>query len=165
MDLLYEWENDPEIWPVGNIQLPYSRHTIEQFVNTARSDIYQSRQARWMIDLLLENERETIGTIDLFDFEPRHKRIGIGILIKKEEYRGHGYASDALALILEYCFTILNLHQVFCTIPENNTPSILLFKKHHFNITGARKEWLQENDLWVTELFLQLLRSEYLAHI
>ena len=165
IDLLYEWENDPEIWPVGNIQLPYSRHAIEQFVHTAEPDIYQLRQARWMIDRMAGEEKETIGTIDLFDFNPRNLRIGIGILIKKEAHRRQGHASDALALILEYCFTVLNVNQVYCNIPETNTPSILLFKKHHFTITGARKEWIREGDAWITELFLQLLKSEYTSHL
>ena len=165
VDLLYEWENDPEIWPVGNIQLPYSRHTIEQFIHSARTDIYESRQARWMIDLIPEEQKDTIGTIDLFDFDPHHRRIGIGILIKNEAHRQKGYASDALSLILEYCFTILDLNQVYCTIPETNTPSILLFKKHHFTITGAKKEWLVDGDSRITELFLQLLKSEYRSHL
>ena len=118
-----------------------------------------------MIDLVQKDQKETIGTIDLFDFDPHHERIGIGILIKEEKHRQRGYASDALALMLEYCFTVLNLHQVYCTIPETNTPSILLFKRHHFTITGAKKEWLLEGDSRITELFLQLLKSEYRSHL
>ena len=32
VDLMYEWENDCDIWPVSGTTEPFSRHQLERFV-------------------------------------------------------------------------------------------------------------------------------------
>ncbi len=160
VDLLYSWENDPNIWKLSNTLTPFSRHIIEQFVKNAQTDIYQSRQVRWMIDLISKNRPETIGTIDLFDFDPLHRRAGIGILIKDSSNREKGYAKSALEVLIDYSFKILELHQLYCNISEKNISSLALFKKQGFKVVGEKKEWIYENEEWQSEFLLQLLRRE-----
>ena len=157
IDLLYIWENDPEIWNVSNTLTPFSRHSIEQFVQDSHLDIYHTKQVRWMIDLIVDKKVETIGTIDLFDFNPFHKRAGIGILIKESDKREKGYASDALAILIKYCFKVLQLHQIYCNISKTNRASLQLFQKHGFAFAGEKKEWLNQTGEWVDEFLLQLI--------
>ena len=57
--------------------------------------------------------------IDLFEFNPQHSRVGVGILITPK-YQGNGFASEALELIIEYTFTHLNVHQIFANILPDN---------------------------------------------
>ncbi|WP_367327580.1 GNAT family N-acetyltransferase [Lentimicrobium sp.] len=154
IDLLYQWENDPEIWHVSNTSAPYSRFAIEQYVLNAGNDIFNSRQLRLMI-VPLESESVAAGAIDLFDYEPIHRRAGVGIMIGKS-FRGKGYASEALALILDYCRNILNLHQVYCNISEDNAASIRLFDEAGFRKNGEKKEWLLLKGKWTNEFFYQL---------
>ncbi|GAP44754.1 protein N-acetyltransferase, RimJ/RimL family [Lentimicrobium saccharophilum] len=154
IDILYHWENDPEIWHVSNTSAPYSRFAIEQYVLNAGHDIFNSRQLRLMI-VTLESESVAAGAIDLFDYEPIHSRAGVGIMIGKA-FRGKGYASEALALILDYCRNILNLHQVYCNISEDNAASIRLFDEAGFRKNGEKKEWLLLNGKWTNEFFYQL---------
>ena len=165
VDLLYSWENDPNIWKLSNTLTPFSRHIIEQFVKNAQTDIYQSRQVRWMIDLISKNRPETIGTIDLFDFDPLHRRAGIGILIKDSSNREKGYANSALEVLIDYSFRILELHQLYCNISEKNISSLTLFKKQGFKVVGEKKEWIYENEEWQSEFLLQLIRNDYLLMI
>ncbi len=157
ISLLYEWENDPSIWELSNTLVPVSRHTIEQFIQDSRLDIYQTKQFRYMIELISNKNRITIGTIDLFDFDPFHKRVGVGILIKDISQRRMGYASDALSILLDYCFQVLNLHQVYCNISNDNKASLILFKKLGFIISGEKKDWSKNQDKWNSEFFLQLI--------
>lgn len=159
INLLYEWENDPSLWKVSNTLVPFSRHTIEQFIQDSSLDIYQTKQVRWMIEYVSGNKRNTIGTIDLFDYDPLHQRAGLGILIKEEMNWNKGYASDALSIIINYCLNILQLHQIYCNISGDNKVSLHLFQKHGFKIAGEKKEWLNQNGKWVDELFLQLIRT------
>lgn len=155
IDILYRWENDPEIWRVSNTTAPFSRMAIEQYVLNAGQDIFSARQLRLMI-ISLEKGEKPVGAIDLFDFDPLNRRAGIGIMID-EPYRRKGYAAEALSLIIHYCKHTLNLHQVYCNISENNLPSIHLFEKTGFVKTGEKKEWLVQNGEWVNELFFQML--------
>jgi diamine N-acetyltransferase len=152
IDVLYRWENDPNLWPLGNHPEPLSRFTLEQYVLNTEKDIYSARQLRLMIVEMTTNQ--AIGAVDLFDFEPVHSRAGIGILID-EPFRKKGYAAETLELILEYCFSTLNLHQLYCNISEDNTVSINLFQKAGFEICAIKKDWLLNEGQWKNELFLQ----------
>ncbi len=162
LDVLYAWENDPAIWPVSNTITPFSRHVLRQYLDRAHLDIFELKQARFMIDLQQDGAPvQTIGTIDLFQFDPLHLRAGIGILIKEEQHRQKGYAGKALDILLEYCFTTLQLHQVYCNITDGNEPSMRLFRSRGFVETGRKKEWIKTGGKWVDELFFQLLSSSW----
>lgn len=157
IDLIFEWENDPSIWHLSNTFSPFSRFDLEQYVLNASKDIFSAKQIRLMIELTETNE--TIGCIDLFEFEPMHHRAGIGILIN-EKKRNKGYATQAIELIFEYASKTLNLHQLYCNIEEDNVQSLDLFKKMNFKEIGIKKEWNLRNGKWVNEHILQYIFSE-----
>ncbi|MBE0639586.1 MAG: GNAT family N-acetyltransferase [Bacteroidales bacterium] len=156
VDLLYEWENDQRIWHISNTIAPLSRFVLEQYVLNSHLDIFNTRQLRFMIDDSFSGQ--TIGTADLFDFEPMHRRVGIGIFILESE-RNKGKASEALNLLIDYCFNTLMVNQVFCNITPDNSESIQLFTKKGFELIGTRKNWLLINNHWTDENMYQLIKS------
>ena len=91
LELLYACENNTAIWYISNTVAPFSKDVLQQYIDTAHVDIYTTKQLRLMI--CLNNTHECAGTIDLFDFEPMHQRIGLGILIF-ENYRNKNIAKD-----------------------------------------------------------------------
>ena len=151
-DIIWKWENNSDNWRVSNTLVPFSRKLIEDYVNSAQ-DIYSIKQLRFII-CLVENDKE-MGAIDLFDFDPYHQKVGLGILIAKFEDRRNGYAKEAVLLIKEYCFNHLNLHQVYCNILSENKASIDLFEKSGFTICGTKKDWIKNKEGWLDELMLQ----------
>ncbi|MGE0090214.1 MAG: GNAT family N-acetyltransferase [Bacteroidales bacterium] len=160
IDLIYQWENDSSVWQMSNTLAPFSKHVIEQFIETAQQDIFQTKQLRLMIDKTDGDNIETIGTIDLFDFDPLHMRAGIGILITKETNRKKGYASDALNTLINYCFNTLLLHQLYCNICFDNTSSINLFTSKGFELIGIKKDWVRTPEGWKDELIFQLVNQK-----
>ncbi|MCW3083912.1 MAG: acetyltransferase, ribosomal protein N-acetylase [Bacteroidetes bacterium] len=160
IDVLYNWENDTDNWKVSSTQTPFSRFVLEQYITSAHEDLYTAKQLRLMIDTIVPagEEVRAVGSIDLFDFDPNHLRVGIGILIADKSDRKKGYASETLKLLVEYCFTSLNLKQVYCNITIDNEPSILLFQKHGFQITGIKKQWIRDGAVFKDELLLQRIR-------
>mgnify|MGYP000111742469 FL=1 len=151
-DIILKWENNSDNWRLSNTLVPFSRKLIEDYVNSAQ-DIYSIKQLRFII-CLVENDKE-IGAIDLFDFDPYHQKVGLGILIAKFEDRRNGYAKEAVLLIKEYCFNHLNLHQVYCNVLSKNKASIDLFEKSGFTICGTKKDWIKNKEGWLDELMLQ----------
>jgi diamine N-acetyltransferase len=134
---------------------------LEQYIMNAHLDIYSTKQLRLMIEASLMDEKPvTIGTIDLFDFDPVNLRAGVGIL------DGQGLAKQGLCLgglkpaIIDYGFNTLNLHQLFCGICTDNESSLNLFQKHGFRITGTREQWVRNRQQWVDEYFLQLFNTK-----
>lgn len=158
LELLYEWENNETNWIISNTVTPFSRYVIKQYIENSHKSIYESGQLRLMIDYIPDNI--TAGTIDVFDFDPFHKRAGLGILIANEDYRKKGIASMALKCLIEYCFGKLHLHQLYCNILETNTESIELFKKHGFKEAGLKKEWIKTADKYANEYLFQLINTE-----
>jgi diamine N-acetyltransferase len=154
VSLMMAWENNPENWKISSTIAPYSREQIEEFVNL-NQDIFIHSQLRLIICLTETND--VIGNIDLFDFEPEHKRIGVGILID-ENYRNKGLANQSIELIEEYCKIILDVKNLFCNILTDNIKSISLFEKNEFKRVCIKPNWHQYKGEWFDEyLYLKAI--------
>lgn len=158
LEFLYACENNPEIWNVSNTQAPFSRYILKQYIENSHHDIYTNKQLRLIITETI-NKKNTLGAIDLFDFDPYHMRAGIGILIHKETDRKKGYALAALSVLINYCFYHLHFQQLYCNISETNKKSIQLFEKAGFKKQGKKISWLKTPDGWENELFFQLINN------
>jgi len=158
LELLYEWENTISYWVISSTVVPFSKYTLKRYIKNSHKNIYETGQLRLMIEHI--NDNVTIGTIDIFDFDPFHKRAGLGILIAKEEYRRRGYASMALKCLINYCFNTLQVHQLYCNILTNNCESMDLFKKVGFIESGIKKDWIKTADGYLDEHMFQLINSE-----
>ena len=154
--LIYDWENDQEIWRVSETYMPYSMYQIEQFL--FNNDLFSNRQIRFIIEIT--KDTIPIGCIDIYDFDPIHFRAGIGILIQKE-YRKQGYAKESLQLLLDYCFNILMLKQVYCLIDALNHDSLNLFKNVGFEQCGYRKEWIRTPYGFIDEIEFQYINKNF----
>jgi diamine N-acetyltransferase len=159
IDALCAWENDTELWAHGAAIAPFSRFIIKQYLIDSKNDIYQNRQLRLMIEL--KEDDTAIGTIDLYDFEPLHRRAGIGILIDKK-YRRQGYGLQTLRLIEEYCFEFLKMNQLYAYIPEQNKNSIMLFQKADYNQSGILKDWLSAENGFENVIVMQRIGENLL---
>lgn len=157
LDFLFQLENNEEVWEVSNTTSPFSRFVLKQYLENSHKDIYEVKQLRLVISISENNK--AIGCIDLFDFEPKHKRVGVGVLIASEENRNKGYASEALQLVCNYIFEHLVLHQVYANITEDNLPSISLFENAKFIKTGTKKDWISSNGIFKNELQYQLINE------
>lgn len=139
VDTLYRWENDPAVWGVGSTLAPYSRKQLWDYIDSYDGDIFSAKQLRLMIAL---PSGETIGTIDLFDFDATNSRCAVGILIANE-YRRQGYGLQALEAIANYCRTTLSLHQLYCIVGIDNIPSRALFEKAGYTASGRLRSWIR----------------------
>jgi len=158
LELLYEWENNDSYWLISNTVSPFSKYTLKRYLENSHKNIYETGQLRLMIDLIAD--KKTVGTIDLFDFDPFHKRAGLGILIADEGQRRKGYASMALKCLIKYCFTTLQLHQLYCNILANNCESMDLFTKVGFERIGIKKDWLKTSDGYLHEYMFQMINPK-----
>lgn len=155
LEFLYTIENDQNIWEVSNTQTPYSRFLIKQYLENAHQDIYEAKQLR--LAICLNNHFEAIGLIDLFDFDPKNNRAGVGIVIKEIENRNQNIGSEALSLLIQYSFYNLNIHQLFANINEENKASLALFTKFGFQKIGTKKDWNLVNGQYKDEAIFQLI--------
>ncbi|MBS3992375.1 MAG: GNAT family N-acetyltransferase [Bacteroidetes bacterium] len=156
LSFLFEHENDEDFWRVSQTQQPFSKNILRNYLKNAHLDIYEIKQLRFIIALNATDQ--SIGMIDLYDFQPKHKRIGVGILLSTK-FQGNGYASEALSLLIEYTFNQLDVHQIYACIETDNEKSIRLFENKNFKIAGIKKEWNFYKGKFHDEIFMQLIKS------
>lgn len=156
LNFLYTIENDESFWEVSHTQTPFSRFVLKQYLENAHLDIYETKQFRFVIE---ENStKNSIGMIDLFDFNPQHKRAGVGILIHPN-YQNKGFASEALSILIDYAFSYLNLRQLYANITSDNMKSMTLFEKHQFKKVGIKKDWIFTKGKYKDEILYQLIKE------
>ena len=155
LELLFRWENNSSIWHVSGTLVPFSKHLLRQYLENAGKDIFEQKQLRLIIEL--NEQARPVGAIDLFDFDPFHRRAGVGILIAGKGDRGKGYAREALDSLKEYSFKVLKLHQLWCNIGSDNQSSLRLFITAGFRIIGEKKEWNFTGRDFQDELLLQCI--------
>lgn len=153
LELLYLWENDSEVWRVSETIAPISRDSLAKLISDQVYDIYASRQMRLMIDV----DNVSVGCVDLFNFEPLHRRLGLGILIYASENRRKGYASRVIEQVKEYARNTLDLKQIWVNIDEDNHASIALFESCGFTLSARRKEWINRGGKFIDELEYQYI--------
>ena len=152
IDLMYAWENDTAVWSVSGTLAPFSRHTLERFIQEQQFDIFQTRQQRLVIETL---GGIPVGALDFFELDPINRRAGIGILIHDDALRGKGYASDAVETACRYAREVLNLHQLWCNVGSDNAPSRRLFAKAGFAEVCVKRDWLWRPGGYGDEILLQ----------
>ena len=153
IELMYLWENDPEVWRVGGTTSPLSLQRLAQFVEEQSYDLYATRHMR----LIIECEGIAVGTLDIVDFDPQHLRFGIGILVYAPEARGKGYAHAAIEAIKRYARETLALKQIWASVAADNRASIALFEGCGFELCGRRKAWLRRHDSYTDQLEYQCI--------
>ncbi len=152
------WENDPKHWKVTGTEVLFSLQGILDYIDQAQH-FRQHGQIRMMI--CLNETKETIGCIDLYQADFKHRRAAVGILIGEEKHKKNGYAMESLETLIEYSIQIVDLHNLYCSIHADNQASIQLFEKAGFELVGTRKDWYYEQHEWIDELLYQKCLKKY----
>lgn len=156
LEFLYQLENNMDVWEISGTVTPYSKDVLKLYLENAHRDIYDVKQLRLVI---CNQNGESVGLIDLFDFDPKNKRAGLGIIIVDEKNRNKGIGAEAIELLCHYAFEVLDLKQVYANILEENVGSIHLFEKIGFESVGVKKDWIRSNGIYKNEILFQKLNN------
>lgn len=157
LEFLFQLENDESLWNVSNTSTPFSKYILSQYLENSHRDIFDIKQLRLII--CKNDSNISIGCIDLFDFEPKHNRIGVGVVIFSEKEKQKGFALQSIQLLTRYVFQHLNIRTIFANITEDNKASIQLFEKAGFSKVGVKKDWLFVNGAYKNEVLYQLINN------
>ncbi|MEM1339203.1 MAG: GNAT family N-acetyltransferase [Bacteroidota bacterium] len=155
LQFLYEVENDEGIWEISGTLTPYSKVVLKKYLSNAHRDIFEVKQLRLCI---CGSDEARLGLVDLFDFDPKNNRAGLGIVISNAENRNKGIGEEAVRLVLAYVFSTLGLHQVYVNILEENSASRHLFEKLGFEKIGVKKDWVRWGNHYKNEIIYQKIQ-------
>ena len=111
-----------------------------------------------MLDVKEEGIWVTVGAVDLYDFDPRNKRSGVGIVVD-ENHRRQGHALEGLGLLSNYAFGHLGVHQLFAEVPCNHNSSLDLFTKAGYSRGESRKDWVMQEGTWIDVILMQKIEE------
>lgn len=139
LDYLFHVENDTRQWMVSACKVPYSRLQLQRYVENNAHDLYVDKQLRLMIEK--EEDKQVVGIIDLFDFSPANRRAEVGIIID-HDCRGKGYGREAMELLAHYAEHMLDLHQIYAYVFEDNDQARRLFASCGFKQQAVLPDWV-----------------------
>jgi len=153
LDLLYSIENDDALWDVGNTSVPYSRYTLHDYIANATDDIYADGQVRLIVET---PGKQTVGIADIVNFDPKHRRAELGLVIQRQ-YRRKGYGRSAIARLTDYALRVLHLHQLYVVVATDNQPCVKLFSSMGFDATATLRHWLFDGRSYHDAMLLQTI--------
>lgn len=131
-----EWLTDLDITiPLGDeAYMPYSLQLAQEHVN----DMLRNKMHVFSI---VDLETDTLlGRCLLFGVNQIDRNAMLGIFIGEKERWGQGYGQDAVKLLLDYGFNLLNLNSIMLGTFAFNKRAINAYKRVGFQEIGRRRQ-------------------------
>lgn len=151
VEKVYEWDRDPELAAWNG------RPPIKTSLSAARRDYLARWRDRSVKTFIIEAESEAIGIATLYGF--RQMGCEVGIKLGPRTMRGRGYASEAVELLVSYCFESLNLEVVRGSTLAHNARMQRVFEKCGFEEVGDGPIVSRFDNKRYTELFYERRRD------
>lgn len=104
-----------------------------------------------------------IGFVVLFNLKWPGASADMAIGIGEPAYRGKGYGSEALRLILDYAFSEVGLYRVGLTVMEYNSAAIKSYERAGFVREGAKRKAVLRDGNRYDLVYYGILRDEWLV--
>lgn len=150
VEAAYAWDKDPEL-SAWNGRAP-----ISISLSAARRDYLSRWDDPSVKTFIIEVDEDPVGMATLYDF--RKGGCELGIKIGPHDLRGHGYASEAIGLLLEYAFDELRVEVVRGSTLSHNHPMQRVFEKHGFVEVGDGSILSRYDNRRYSELFYERRR-------
>ncbi len=130
------------------------------FYEEKKDSHHEANKFHFMIRTLAEDKLIGICSLDVaWSNQSATFWIGIG----EPDYRGKGYGSDAVRLLVNYAFRELNLYRVALDVFSYNTRAIATYEKLGFVHEGAQRGVIYRDCQRFDMLSMSLLRPEWEA--
>lgn len=149
-----QWVNDMEV----GVGMLFSSSIITP---AREKDILVKLSNEYNFAIVDLEKDEAIGNIGFPRIDFINSVAEMGIFIGNKYYWGNGYGVEAIGLLLDFGFNILNMHNIYLKVFSYNKPAINCYKKAGFKeagrIRGAKKIAGERYD----EIYMDILAKEY----
>lgn len=119
--------------------------------------IHDQSERRFIID----HDGVNVGLVELVEIDHIHRRAEFQIIIDPT-HQGHGYASTAAKLAMEYGFSVLNLYKLYLIVDQENEKAIHIYSKLGFEIEGILKHEFFINGAYRNTIRMCIFQPQYL---
>lgn len=126
---IFFMRSDDDINRHTGIKKATSVEDARQFIHKINALISNNESILWGITL--KDADNLIGTICLWNIEPEKNEAEIGYVLLPA-FQGKGFMQEAVAKVIEYGFTVMQLRSILADLTAANTKSIQLLEKTGF---------------------------------
>lgn len=134
---LYETFSDPEAMRYWSSPPLSGLDAAASLLAEIRSHFAAGTLYQWGI--ALRDSDQVIGTCTLAAVSVPHRRAELGFALSRSQW-GRGYASEAIAAIIQFAFTALELHRLEADADPRNGRSIKCLEEAGFVREGYARE-------------------------
>ena len=151
------WENDLAVsLPLGDEA--YTPTALEKAAELIAETI---REQFHVFSVLALNNDELIGRCVLFNIDRVNRSAMLGILIGEKDYWNQGYGQDAVKLLLDYGFNLLNLNNIMLGTFSFNERGLGCYRKIGFKEIGRRRQARIIGDCKFDLILMDILAEEF----
>lgn len=153
------WMNDPEVTlGLGNHDRVYSEIAEQTLLEN-----WAQNTSEISFAIIHKADDQLIGNCGLMDINPIHRRATLGIFIGEPELHSRGLGTEAMALLIDYGFRVLNLHNIELRYFSFNRRAERAYQKLGFQESGRRREAFCYNGRYYDEISMDILENEFRA--
>lgn len=131
---------------------------------TAEEETYYIPEARKVSRIFGIVEIKTgklIGVTGLHEIDHVSRHAMLGIYIGDSDYRNNGYGTEAVKLILDFGFNMLNLNNIALFVIEFNKRAVKVYEKCGFKHAGVKRKSKIFGDEKYDMLMMDILYDEF----
>lgn len=152
------WYADPEVARLTRYQDgPMRPDEIERFF-TARALGTDSMA----MGIHVRATNRLIGSCAFSQLDPDNGSVLFHITIGERDQWGHGYGTEATALMVDHAFGTLGLHRVALAVFEFNERAIRAYRRVGFRVEGRAREAIRREGRRWDEIQMSLLVDDWL---
>jgi [ribosomal protein S5]-alanine N-acetyltransferase len=136
----------------------YDRAKAEQSLATLVARAAQDDRPDYMLAVTRPADDRVIGFGRIAPSGTSTAKLGYAI---GADHWGHGYATDAARVLLDFAFGTLGRHRVTAAIGPENEASIAVVKRLGFTYEGHLRDHVFTNGAWRDSLLYSLLEAEH----
>jgi len=139
---------------------PYSREEGERFIQEIAEQHPDTAGEWFQFAVALRSAGQLIGDCAAMPHADDPRQCDMGFTISPE-HQGHGYATEAVRLLLTYLFTARGKHRVIAYCDPRNAASVALLEGLGMRREGHLRESTWAKGEWTDDLVYALLHDEW----
>ncbi len=156
--LAREYINDEKISQLLNTRIPFPFRSEDE--DKWYESIDPNSNNKYPFAIELKDKKLYIGGCGINDIDTKNRIALIGIFIGNE-YSGKGYGTDAIRILVDFCFNEVNVNKVKLDVFSFNKAAIHCYEKVGFKKEGTLREEIYRNCRYHDKIIMGLLYSEW----
>ncbi|MGB1287467.1 MAG: GNAT family N-acetyltransferase [Aggregatilineales bacterium] len=137
--------------------------TREQIDGYIKKQVAADDESRVAFIIALPDDSRALGEVVINEIDRDNNAASIRIALFENRDFGQGYGTEAMKLMVNHGFTVLNLHRIELTVYAFNPRAIRAYEKAGFTKEGVMREMLHWDGNYIDGIIMSVLAHEWQA--